>query len=237
MRRSDLASADRVPPPWRTESSTESPTESQTNAAHGDPDLVTLSGSAANRPRAYTDWIIRESRRTIDAIRTDGKLPDWVHAARDIRLISAAIAAYARAQDGQLPPDLAATLSYAPDILEFSKPAARAAIYLSPQDETVAQIPASSDPQVLADWLRTHASYAYLGSATLTTTQAQNAESWILIDGALNQAYRMRLPEMEVEMVPFAGPSGLNAWGPKDWLAGEVPKSRDQLKAAREQPK
>lgn len=134
----------------------------------GGTDVVTIStavGGVTNELEDYADAIADESTRVIRALARTDRLPDLQHVMRDLRLISDAAQAYARAHDGALPDTLGDLLPHLPDdpltdAYAPLTPDQRARVFLSPADE--AGIVPPDEPS--AAWVNSKSSYVWLAS-------------------------------------------------------------------------
>jgi hypothetical protein len=160
----------------------------------GNPDL--------SKP-AWAEHIASESREVLSALKSGRPLPDYHHTLRDLRLLKTAAEAYAKAHEGNLPPDLAATLDYLPAD-ELPTPAEKANVYFSPRAQRArGDAPEPLDP----DWIRAHANYTYLGAGRTLKWLNYSSER-LVIHAPLDEVYEIRHPGFSRAAVPYASGRG-----------------------------
>ncbi len=199
--------------------------------------VATVGGEAATRPQVYAEWIIAQSRRTVEAVRPGaaaGALPDWVRAARDMSLIGRAVVAYAADHEDRLPPDLGATLAYLPKRIPGMPGAlgagasARGAVFLSARAEATTEVPENPT----AEWVTRHASYLYIGSEgapRVADITAVNGGT-VLVHGPLGEPFKVMFPGVGLEeVVPYSDALGMSILGPKEWVEKRIAESRRVL--------
>src|SRR5262249_37754671 len=100
----------------------------------------------------------------------------------DMRSISTAIHAYAKAHDDNLPPDLGATLAYVPADKRHASAASRAAVFLSVEAQKATHIP----DEPTSERVNEHTSYAYLGLDGAKLARVEDPINTILLHGKLD---------------------------------------------------
>jgi hypothetical protein len=142
-----------------------------------------IDGHAETLSRAEAERVIKESSAIFEAIRSGGPLPDSQQAQMDLRLIAGAIKSYAKANKGELPPNLGATFSFIPsDSKRTATAKLRAAVYLNPDAKKNTHIPDEPTPE----WINERTSYVYLGSAGLQLGAIEDPGNSIIVHGKLN---------------------------------------------------
>jgi len=146
--------------------------------------VVFVDGHVESLSRAEAERVIKESAVIFDAIKTGGPLPDSQQAQMDLRLVAGAIKAYAKANKGELPPTLGATLPFIPaDSKRTATAKLRAAAYLSPEAKKSTHIPDEPTPE----WVNERTTYVYLGSAGLQFGSIEDPGNSIIVHGKLDR--------------------------------------------------
>ncbi len=189
-------------------------------------------GGASPEAEEYARWIVGESRKVIDAALGRGPLPDFQHAVHDVTILSEAIKRYAAANNGALPPDLAATWEYLPtELLLSSTAAGRANVYLSPRAERITRAP----EQPGAEWIRRAASYVYLPGPGLTLSAIRERElnHLVVVHAPLDETFDIWVPDARIAAVPYADENGWIAVTDGRRVAERIAESRKKFDAAR----
>lgn len=144
---------------------------------------------------------VREARDLYAAIRAGGPLPPLDDATHDLRVLSTAIAAYARANKGFLPPDLGDVMPYVEGLwgIHEREPAR---VFLIRADENEASVTEIPDAQ----WIREHCSYVYLGNANTRLRDLRGSNATILLHAPTDRPFEITTQGEVYERVPFAGP-------------------------------
>lgn len=206
-------------------------TEADVNGERWERAAIGVAGGQAKLElKGYAEWVVRETQKTLGALRTGEGMPDWVHAMRDVRLIADAMIAYTKAHDGALPPTLGELAALLPENLRgVSGPGAAARVFLSPRAEATTQIPEKPTPE----WITENAGYVYHAQPGARVPEMMQGDWLPLLHGRPEEAYRsMQVWEKEmVEVVPMSDAFGGCAMLPKEWLVqrladpGTMPKS------------
>jgi hypothetical protein len=157
---------------------------------------------------------VQEARDLYDAIRTGGPLPPLDDAMHDLRALSDAIAAYARANEGVLPPDRGEVMPYVEGLwgIHDREPAR---IFLIRADETPENVGEIPD----AAWIRTHCSYVYLGNANTRLRDLRGTNATMLIHAPIDRPFEFVVLGDVYERVPTIGPPLGSLSGPGDHFA------------------
>lgn len=156
----------------------------------------------------------REARDLYEAIRDDEPLPPLDDAMHDLRTLSKAIAAYARANEGFLPPDLGEVMPYV-DGLWGVHEREPARIFLIRADESAAQVADLPD----ANWIRQHCSYVYLGNARTRLRDLRGTEASVLLHAPTDRPFEFGALGGVRQRVPVIGPLLGVPSGPGDHFA------------------
>ncbi len=167
--------------------------------------IATVWGQAFIADDAYANWIIDISKRVVAFAKTGSPLPNHLNTFRDCRLITKAILEYAKAHQGQLPPDLGSTLEYLDPSLS---PGDKTLIYLSPSNEKSITLPDELTP----DWINRRSSYVYLGAAGVDVKLAREAGVPFLLHGPLSETYEMNWLGIPPRQVIGVGTTWGTAW-------------------------
>ncbi len=163
--------------------------------------IAFLDGHTEAMGRAQAEQVIAESTAIFEALRTGGPLPDSQQMSMDIKAIIAAIGAYAKAHNDDMPPDLGATLEYLPpEKFHPKKPVPKAAVYLSPAAKKSTHIPEDATPE----WVNTHTSYTYLGAAGAALSKIEDPQHTVLLHGRLDSPIDSRVRGFNIKGYPIA---------------------------------
>lgn len=195
-----------------------------------------LDGHVEVLPPETAAALIEESRQVFIALATGGRLPDGRQALWNLQRIAEALAAYARAHEGRLPPDLAEAFPYIPDGKGVGTPQEKARVFLSPRAARNTAIP--GEPTV--EWVRQHSAWQYLGAGPTPGPQAQGAalaqledpQATVLVHGRLADAAAAR-PGDPRDLVPIATASGAVELIERDLAAWRIDQSRQIVEFAR----
>jgi hypothetical protein len=132
--------------------------------------------------RADAERVIAESTAIYRALSTGAALPEASQCILDLRAISAAIHAYAKAHEGDMPPDLGSTLAFIPEDKRRKTAASRAAAFLSPGAQKTTHIPEAPTPE----WVNEHTSYIYLGAPATKLDKIAEPDYVVLLHGHLD---------------------------------------------------
>ncbi|NRA58542.1 MAG: hypothetical protein HRU13_10570 [Phycisphaerales bacterium] len=136
------------------------------------------------------------------AVRFGSALPAIDDALHDIEVLARAVSAYARGNDGFLPPDLGEVVPYLGELWGVhDKQPAR--VFLARHDENAATVDAWPD----ADWVRENCSYVYLGDGRVRLRDLRGTTASVLIHGPLDRTYKSAAPGVPGEFVPFSAPA------------------------------
>lgn len=174
--------------------------------------MVDTRGELADRESL--DARLRGAGELFDAIRQGASLPPIDDAMHDLRAISMAIAAYAKANDGYLPGDLGEVFEYL-DGLWGVHEREPARVFLLRDAETPDVLASPLDAQ----WVREHGSYVYLGDPTVRLRDLRGTQASILLHAPLDHPFDLGLPGDVGARVPFAGPLLGARSEPGDWMA------------------
>lgn len=143
----------------------------------------------------------RHAEVLFDAIREGAPLPPLDDAMHDLKVLSLAIAAYAKDNDGYLPGDLGELVPHLQHLwgVHEREPAR---VFLVRDDESPALTSAKPDD----DWVRTHCSYVYLGDPTVRLSDLRGTQASILLHAPLDRPFEIESPLENDKRVPFAGP-------------------------------
>jgi hypothetical protein len=139
--------------------------------------VVFLDGHVALMPRHAAMAVTEQSRALIDAMSTGGPLPEQFQLVSDLRAVGAAILAYTKANGGDLPPDLGATLPYVKETKRTKTPAQRAAVFLSPRVRANLHVPEAPT----ADWVNRNTSFVYLGCGGVKLSAVEDPQRTLLV--------------------------------------------------------
>lgn len=136
------------------------------------------------------------------ALRDGSPLPPIDDAMHDLRVLSLAIAAYARANDGLLPEELSQVVPYLGELwgVHAQQPAR---VFLVRGDENAQVVDALPD----ADWVARHCSYVYLGDPTVRLRDLRGLEGGILVHAPIDRPFEFAGMGEAGPRVPFAGPA------------------------------
>lgn len=195
--------------------------------------VATVEGLAATRDRAYSDWIIEESRKVFRALREGEAVPAWVQAGCDVRLLGDAVLAFAKAHDGALPTELAETIGYLPEHPRLPGRGGLAGVYISPRSEWGTEFPASPS----AEWVRAHSDYVLVTGGPRTLGELRERGIGVLVHGPLTDGMNVRLPMAgEMDVAPYYSAFGWSSLMPREWLKKEVEEARSRLAEAAKGP-
>lgn len=194
-----------------------------------------LDGRVEVLPPETAAALIEESRQVFTALATGGRLPDGRQALWNLRRISEALGAYARAHEGRLPPDLADALPYIPGGKGASTPQEKARVFLSPKAARNTAIP--DEPTV--EWVRQHSAWQYLGAGPAPGPEALGAplaliedpQATVLVHSRLTDAARR--PGDPRQFVPAATASGAVELIERDFATWRIDQSRKVIEFAR----
>jgi hypothetical protein len=141
-----------------------------------------IDGHTEAMTRGDAERIISESTAIFEALRTGKPLPGPSQTVADLRAISQAIHAFAKAHEDNLPPDLGTTLAYVPSDKRHATAASRAAVFLSVEAQKATHIPDEPTPE----WVNEHGSYVYLGSDGARLARVEDPMNTILVHGKLD---------------------------------------------------
>jgi prepilin-type processing-associated H-X9-DG protein len=144
---------------------------------------------------------IEAARALYGAMRDGSPLPPLDDAMHDLRVLSRAIFAYARANDGLLPPDLAAVVPHIDGLwgVHAQQPAR---VFLIRGDENERSVDALPD----AEWIARHCSYVYLGDGRVRMRDLRGSGVAILLHAPLDRPFDFTALGDRRPRVPFAGP-------------------------------
>lgn len=136
------------------------------------------------------------------ALREGSPLPPIDDAMHDLRVLSLAITAYARANDGFLPGELSQVVPHLGELwgVHAQQPAR---IFLVRDDETEQAVDALPDAQ----WIARHCSYVYLGDPAVRLRDLRGLEGGILIHAPIDRPFEFAGMGEAGPRVPFAGPA------------------------------
>jgi hypothetical protein len=181
--------------------------------------LGEVGGQARLELKGYAEWIVRESQKVVEAVRTGERMPEWVHAMRDTRLIADALRAYAKAHAGTLPKDLGELAEFLPEnLVGVRGPRAEAVgrVFLTPRAEAATTFPKNPD----AAWIAKNANFVYHGQPGAKIPDEMHADWLPLIHGPVDEAYRVMTPWIDgyVDVVPIADAFGGCSLMQKEWV-------------------
>jgi hypothetical protein len=169
--------------------------------------VVFVDSHSETLTRAEAERVISESTAMFEALKTGGPLPDSQQAQMDVRAIARAIGAYAKANKGDLPPDLGSTLAFIPaDSKRTATAKQRAGLYLSPAARKTTHIPDEPTPE----WINERTSYIYLGGAGIQLGAIEDPGNTIIVHGKLDSPVEFKtraglMPGVAVGTVRGAG--------------------------------
>jgi|GEM_PF-6854481 len=157
---------------------------------------------------------VREARDLFEAIRDEASLPPLDDAMHDLRVLSNAIAAYARDNEGLLPPDLGEIMPYVDGLwgIHEREPAR---IFLIRGDESAGR--AAEIPH--ADWIRANCSYVYLGNAKTRLRDLRGTDATMLLHAPTDRPFESRALGEVLRRVPIIGPPLGASGGPGNHFA------------------
>jgi hypothetical protein len=194
--------------------------------------ILSVHGRAQLMPRDLAELLIDETKLIFDAMDRGRPLPPYPQARRDLALIGRAIHAYARANEGRLPPDLGATLDYLPPL---PKGMTSAQVYLSPRAEASRRdLPAPPT----AEWINRHASYKYLGgSAGGTYRQLQRRGINVLVHAPLDEPHDVINEHgTRMNLIPHCDLQGFVVANTPETLEREIPEQIKKINKREETP-
>ncbi|MFI4882798.1 MAG: hypothetical protein ACIAQU_09460 [Phycisphaerales bacterium JB064] len=170
-------------------------------------------------------------------LRDGTPLPPFDDAMHDLRVLSRAIAAYAQANKGFMPPDLGEVMPYVGELwgVHDRQPARIFLIRDDENEQSVAEIPD-------AEWIRAHCSYVYLGDGNLRLRDLRGSDAGVLIHAPLDRPFDFTVFGENQPRVPYAGPllrsmANGGEWAalpmfafPPDLLAEQVEASREAIR-------
>ena len=144
---------------------------------------------------------VKDARELFTALREGSALPPLDDALHDIEVLSRAVSAYARDNDGFLPPNLGEVVPYLGELwgVHAEQPAR---VFLARHDENARTVAAWPD----ADWIREHCSYVYLGDARVRLRDLRGTAAGVLVHGPLDRTYKTAAPGVMADYVPFVRP-------------------------------
>lgn len=144
---------------------------------------------------------VREARATFDAIRSGGPLPELDDAFHDLKVLSRALADYARANNGRLPADLGPVMPYVTGLWGvYDEEPAR--VFLVRADES----PERASAMPTDEWIRQNASYVYLGDGRVRLRDLRGSGASILLHGPIDKPFEFHAMGPGRDRVPIAGP-------------------------------
>lgn len=163
--------------------------------------FATVDGRGDAAEFVHVDPRVRDARDLFEAIRAGGPLPPIDDAMLDLRVLSTAIAAYARANEGLLPPDLGEVMPYVEGLwgIHEREPAR---VFLIRADENKAADAGIPDAQ----WIRENCSYVYLGNADTRLRDLRGSSATVLLHAPTDRPFEVTVLGEVYERVPFAGP-------------------------------
>ncbi|MFI4917151.1 MAG: hypothetical protein ACIAS6_11675 [Phycisphaerales bacterium JB060] len=151
--------------------------------------------------RDLLDARARHAHELFASLREGAPLPPLDDAMHDLRALARAITAFARDNQGYLPPDLGELLPYLDRLwgIHESEPVR---VFLTRAHE--ARL--GREVQLTPDWIRAHASYVYLGDPTVRMKDLRGTGASILLHAPLDQPFDGPGAAGAIAGVPFAGP-------------------------------
>lgn len=163
--------------------------------------FATADGRADTAESELLEVRVHEARDLFETIRDGDPLPPLNDAMHDLRTLSKAIADYARANEGFLPPDLGEVMPYIDGLwgIHEREPARVFLIRADENEASVTQIPD-------AQWIRDHCSYVYLGNPKTRLRDLRGSNATMLIHAPTDKPFEFRAFGGVRRRVPMIGP-------------------------------
>jgi len=194
--------------------------------------LAFVDGHTESLPRGEAERLIADSTAVLEAAATGKAFADHLQTQADLWAVIRAVQGYAKANGGELPPTLGATLPFVPKEGKRTATAAgRARVFLSPRAQRDTHVPEEPTPE----WVDAHCSYAYLASGGGAKLAAvEDPRRTVLVHQKLDDPSRVapRGGE-EVDGFAIAAANGGVTLVGRPYAEWVVPMSRKVLESAR----